>query len=506
MAQTNGGLSREQQNELYRTAVNKTAKADKQSGRLNDVIVSKPKKRRVYEPPVSAAVPEKTDVKRTARQSDNTEKISAEKPAAKAKQRKASIGDIAAEKKDKAIRSLLSRPKCPDAPAVECTWLKKRGRFDMPLFTVVLILLVMGIVMMSSASYAYSLAEQSDSFVYMEQQLQGAIIGFVALCFASKLDYHAYIKPWKRKSKKKYAAENGNGLNAAKVAFVFSCVLMIAVYFFGEAVNDAKRWITIFGVQFQPSELLKIAAILLVAYMLQRYYEQRRDIWYGFLKYWLVLIPACVFCLMQRHVSAMLIIFAIIYVMMFVGGSHRGGMISLIVLAVVALAMLLFVFKWDYLTERLQSFFEPFSATQDSTYQTSQSLITIGSGGWFGLGLGNSRQKYFYLPESQNDFVFSIICEELGFVGAMTVILLFVLFECRGFLIAAKAKDKFGSFVALGITLQIGIQALLNIGVACNAIPNTGISLPFFSYGRTALIIQMFEVGILLSVSKQSDT
>ena len=141
-----------------------------------------------------------------------------------------------------------------------------------------------------------------------------------------------------------------------------------------------------------------------------------------------------------------------------------------------------------------------------STYQTSQSLITIGSGNLFGLGLGNSRQKYYYLPESQNDFVFSIICEELGFFGGMTVILLFVLFEVRGFFIAARAKDKFGSLVAFGITLQIGLQAILNIAVACNAIPNTGISLPFISYGRSALLTQLAEVGILLSISKDANT
>ena len=202
----------------------------------------------------------------------------------------------------------------------------------------------------------------------------------------------------------------------------------------------------------------------------------------------------------------MLIVMAIIFLMMYVGGCNTKGLLAIVAFVILACFVLLYVVKWDYLTDRITSWTQPFSDMGDTTYQTSQSLITIGSGGWFGLGLGNSRQKYYYLPESQNDFVFSIICEELGFFGGMTVILLFVLFEIRGFIIAGKAKDKFGSLVALGITVQIGLQAILNIAVACNAIPNTGISLPFFSYGRSALLTQLAEVGILLSISKQADT
>ena len=352
----------------------------------------------------------------------------------------------------------------------------KRGRFDMPLFTVVLILIVMGIVMMSSASYAYALKEEGNSFAYAERQLVAAVIGFVFMIILSRIDYHAWAIPIKylgRKRREK--AKNGNGLNPAMLFFVLSCGLMVAVMLFGDSVNDAKRWITIFGVQFQPSELLKVACILLMAYMLQKNYERRSSLWYGFLKYWFVIVPATLLCYAQRHVSAMLIVMAIIFLMMYVGGCNTKGLLAIIAIVILACFVLLYVVKWDYLTDRITSWTQPFSDMGDTTYQTSQSLITIGSGGWFGLGLGNSRQKYYYLPESQNDFVFSIICEELGFFGGMTVILLFVLFEIRGFIIAGKAKDKFGSLVALGITVQIGLQAILNIAVACNAIPNTGI-------------------------------
>ena len=392
-------------------------------------------------------------------------------------------------------------------PYMECVKYKMRGKFDMPLFTATLILLVMGIIMMSSASYAYALKEEGNSFAYAERQLVAAVIGFIAMIVCSSFDYHLLVRPIKtffRTDKKK--PENGKGMNIAILFFLFCVVLMIAVLLVGDAVNDAKRWITIGGIQFQPSELLKIGMIILLAYMLQNSYEYRNRLWYGFGKQAFIAFFAAALCMAQRHVSAMLIILAIAFVMMFVGGSNKGGLIVLVLVAVIGFIALVYVFKWEYLTDRITSWLHPFSDAGDTTYQTSQSLITIGSGGWFGLGLGNSRQKYYYLPESQNDFVFSIICEELGFFGGMTVILLFVLFEVRGFIIAGRAKDKFGSLMALGITLQIGLQAILNIAVACNAIPNTGISLPFFSYGRTALITQLAEVGLLLNISRDADT
>ncbi len=491
----NGRLSREQQNELYRSlgkngdSRKNGASSGKKAVGLNDVLIPPANKYKNIPARTVTDTPVKTAKPHTA----------AEPKGAPAAAKKTGIASAVA---GSLVQKLFVHPPKPDAPAVTCTWFKRRGRFDMPMFTVVMILIVMGLVMMTSASYAYSYAEEGDSFAYTVRQIQGAVIGLVGMFFFSRLDYHALITPLKFGKKK----ENGNGITAAKILLLVSLALMVMVLLFGESVNDAKRWITIFGTQFQPSEILKIAVIVMVAYMLQRYYEVRRDSYYGFLRYWYVLIPALLMCVLQRHISALLIIFIIVYVMMFVGGCNRGCLIFLLVLGVLGILALLFVFRYEYLWDRINGFINPFSDIRGDTYQTYQSLLTVGSGGWFGLGLGNSRQKYFYLPESQNDFVFSIICEELGFVGAVTVILLFVLFIARGLYIAAKARDKFGSFLALGITIQIGLQALMNIGVACNAIPNTGISLPFFSYGRTALIIQMIEMGLLLSVSKQSDT
>jgi cell division protein FtsW len=214
--------------------------------------------------------------------------------------------------------------------------------------------------------------------------------------------------------------------------------------------------------------------------------------------------------MLQRHLSALMIVGIIGVSMMFVSGMPKKTFWKFIGCCVAAAGVVALYFVitgsgFTYISDRIESWRNPTADIQGSTWQTYNSLIAIGSGGWTGLGFGESRQKYLYLPEAQNDFVFSVICEELGFVGAVVVILLFVIFVLRGFYIASHAKDRFGMLVAAGITIQIGIQAFLNIMVASNSFPNTGISLPFFSYGGTALIIQLAEMGILLNISRQGD-
>lgn len=210
---------------------------------------------------------------------------------------------------------------------------------------------------------------------------------------------------------------------------------------------------------------------------------------------------------LQRHMSAVMLVGIIGVSMMFISGMPKKTFWKFIGVCAV-FGVLLLIYKmasgsgFSYISDRIQSWKNPESDPSGKTFQTYESLLSIGSGGWFGLGFGESRQKY-YLPESQNDFVFAIICEELGFVGAMVVVLLFVLFIIEGFMIASRSKDRFGMLLAAGITIQIGSQALFNIMVACNAFPNTGISLPFFSYGGTALMIQLAEMGIMLNVSRQ---
>lgn len=220
------------------------------------------------------------------------------------------------------------------------------------------------------------------------------------------------------------------------------------------------------------------------------------------------LLVSCGLTLMQPHLSGTIIIFLIGIVMMFVGNCRVRHILlmclAFIALAVVGLMALKTFFGYDYFGDRILSWRDPEADITNKTFQTYQSLVTIGSGGLFGLGLGNSRQKYSYLPASHNDFIFSVICEELGFVGAMLVILLFIIFVFRGFYIASKARDRFGMMLAVGITSQIGIQALMNIAVVTNSMPNTGISLPFFSYGGTALMMQLAEIGVVLNISRKA--
>ena len=254
----------------------------------------------------------------------------------------------------------------------------------------------------------------------------------------------------------------------------------------------------------QPSELAKFAIVISFAYLIDINFDRMKKFRYGTMPFMILLGVIAILLMIEPHLSCTLLIAAMGIILMFIGGSRfkhlalTGG-VGLAGIALWVAAKVL-TGKQTYFLKRLEPWFHPFES--DDAYQTQQSLIAIGSGGIFGLGMGESRQKYLYLPESENDFVFSIICEELGFVGAVTVILLFVLLVAQGFHIATHSKDRFGMLVACGFTLQIGLQAFINIGVVSNLLPNTGISLPFFSYGGTALMMQLFEMGIVLNISR----
>ena len=261
---------------------------------------------------------------------------------------------------------------------------------------------------------------------------------------------------------------------------------------------------------FQPSELMKIAIVLFFSMLIIRNEHRMKTFWYGIVPYMLMLGVIAALMMKEPHLSGTLIIGVLALTLIFVGGARPSHFAILIAVGAVGLTCVVLYLMHSkgigYFQNRILSWLDPFNEKymQDETWQTCQSLIAIGSGGMFGLGLGASRQKYNYLPEAQNDFVFAVLCEEFGFVGAVTVILLFCLLVFRGFYIAAKAKDKFGMLVAVGFTMHIGLQALLNIAVVSNAIPNTGISLPFFSYGGTALMMQLAEMGVLLNISRQA--
>ena len=368
-----------------------------------------------------------------------------------------------------------------------------RGVMDLSFFLIVITLLVIGIIMMFSASYAKALSESGgqNGTSYAMKQMMMAGVGIVALFFFSFFDYRHFASP--------------------KIAIPFYCgclALLIAVLAMGVTENGATRWIVIGPINFQPSELMKLAIIVLFSYLIVQNYNRMHTFSVGILPFGVLLGAVVVLLLLQPHLSCTLLTCAVAVILMFIGGVRWKHIGILIVVGVIGIVGIVF-YKiqtdgFTYFATRFQSWLDPFSDEKGGTWQTTQSLIAIGSGGLFGLGLGGSRQKFMYLPESQNDFVFSIVCEELGFIGAVTVILLFLLLVIRGIYIASKARDKFGMLITIGITAQIGIQAFLNIAVVSNLIPNTGISLPFFSYGGTALVMQLAEMGIVLNVSRQA--
>ena len=360
---------------------------------------------------------------------------------------------------------------------------EKLKQFDLPFLVLVILVLISGLVMLFSASYAAGLADEGDSMYYIKKQLFAAIIGVVAMLAASRLDYNYYRK-------------------LSVIAAGVSALLLILVFPMGVSANGAKRWIHL-GITFQPSEIAKIGMILILAHIIAKNYDKMSTFTSG------ILIPLgitggfALLVIIEPHLSGALLLVIIGVVMVFVGGANWKHL--LVCFLVVLLLVVLVVSMTSYMTKRVNAWLDPWSDPQGEGYQIIQSLYAIGSGGLMGLGLGNSQQKYGYLPEAHNDYIFSIVCEELGFVGAVIVILLFALLVWRGFRIALKAKDKFGCLICVGIMTQIGAQTLLNIAVVSNAIPSTGISLPFFSYGGTSLVLLLLEMGVVLNVSRQSN-
>ncbi len=368
------------------------------------------------------------------------------------------------------------------------------GNIDSLFFIIVIVLLVFGIIMMFSASYVAGLSE-GDGYKYVKTQGMAAVIGILAMIFISFFDYHILM-------------------NSKIITLGFLAALGILTYtsFFGEAVAGARRWIVIGSFSVQPSEIMKVALILYLSHLVCKNDHNLGSFTKGVIPLCIVMGVVCANMVLQRHISGLLIMCALGAVVIFVGGMPWKQLFQLAGLVIAAALVFILLYSafsgggLSYITDRFASSEELESGdTQGAYWQITQSLIAIGSGGWLGLGFGESRQKYLWLPESQNDFIFPIIVEELGYIGGLVVIFLFVVFIYRGFYIARKAPDKFGMLIVMGITFQIGLQAILNIGVACNAFPNTGISLPFFSSGGTALVIQLAEMGVILGVSRQCD-
>ena len=362
----------------------------------------------------------------------------------------------------------------------------RRGGFDSGFFLLVLLLLSMGVVMVLSSSYARAYYDPGgitggNAAYYFVRQLIFAALGVGAMLLASRLPMGLYRR-W---------------------AFPFlalTLVLLMLVPLIGVKANGSRRWLGVGGLTVQPSELAKLAVILAFSSMICRIRGRMRSFRWGILPFGGVLAVIVGLLVLEPHFSASIIIIAIGGVMMFLGGAGLGWFIAAAGAAGGALAVLLAFFP--YASSRISTWLDPFSSSSDEGYQIVQSLYSIGSGGLSGLGLGRSRQKFLYLPEEHNDFIFSVVCEELGFIGAALILALFALLILRGYWIALHCRDRFNFLVCAGVTTLLAIQVFLNVAVVTNLVPCTGISLPFFSYGGTALLIQLGEMGIILSASR----
>lgn len=360
---------------------------------------------------------------------------------------------------------------------------------DATFLIIVLVLVSFGLIMMFSASYANAYYLKGNSLFYISRQLPAAAFGIFVMLVASRVDYRIF-KP------------------LAFPIYLTSLVLLVIVLFM-PPLNNARRWIFIGPINFQPSEIAKFAVVIFFAALICKNHQKMNTFKYGIGIFLAALAPIVFLMLREPHLSGTVLILSLGAVMMFVGGSDArwfaaGGVVAVIAIAAVIIEPEILTTLAHYAGDRITIWLDPFSDPLDKGFQTVQSLYAIGSGGLMGAGIGASRQKYLYLPEPYNDFIFAIVCEELGFIGAVVIIGIFVLLVWRGFVIATRCPDRFGALIAAGLTAQVGIQTLLNIAVVTNTLPNTGISLPFFSFGGTSLVMLLGEMGIILSVSRKT--
>lgn len=375
------------------------------------------------------------------------------------------------------------------------------GRIDIPMLVITVVLLVIGITVMFSASHALSYRDNSgDSYKYATSQVVFAGIGLVAMFGISLVDYRIFLHEWHP-----YLFGKRRTVSFAHIVLWVSLLLTAAVIPFGvrNIPGGPKRWLPMPGFTFQPSDVLKFGLIVFLAYYVAKNYTKMRHFTVGLLKPGIILGIIVVLLMAQPHLSCVIIMGVIFVVMVSVGGANFRHVVTCLVLGGAFVYLLMMVSGYSYYWERMT--IDPLADPSDTTYQTYQAILAVGSGGLWGKGFDNSTQKYLYLPEAQNDFVYAVGVEEFGFIGGMLIILLFLIFVFRGFHIGRHAEDRFGMMMATGISLQVGAQALFNIGVNVSALPNTGISLPFFSYGGTALVMLLCEIGVILSISRRAD-
>ena len=354
------------------------------------------------------------------------------------------------------------------------------GVIDLPYLLLTLLLVAIGLIMLFSASYARAYYITGNSASYFTSQLVFAAAGIAVLFAISRVPYDWYRK-------------------LSRVIYAVTVLLLAAVLLVGTNVNGATRWINLGFTQFQPSEVAKFSLILSLSVIMTRFQKEIRS-FRVFLLCAAAMLVIAVLLVLEPHFSATIIIAALCFCMMAIGGVNLK---YLGIVAVVGTAVLLFLLlSGGYTGDRISAWRNPEADPLDTGLQILQSEYAIGSGGLLGLGFGKSRQKYLYLPEEHNDYIFSIVCEELGFIGAIAILLLFALLIIRGFWIAIHARDRFSMLLAAGLTTLLAIQVVLNVAVVTNLLPSTGISLPFFSSGGTALIMQLAECGIVLNISR----
>lgn len=358
---------------------------------------------------------------------------------------------MAKKKKEKSFSSFVNNP------------------IDFTLLITILLLLSMGLVMVLSASSPSALSESGNSYAFFSKQLIFAILGIIAMLFISKIDYRFYQKFYK---------------HAWWIALILLALVLIA----GTTVNGAKRWIFVTEtLSFQPSEVVKILMIIFYAGILVKNRDELGLYTKGFIKNMCLLAPIIGLLLLEPHFSVSIVIIGICATMMIMAGCKFWHFLATGAVAGIP-AMILLIVKEPYRLQRVITFLDPWKDATGDGWQVIQSLYAIGSGGLFGVGLGESKQKFLYIPEPHNDFIFSILGEELGFIGCAVVLILFAIFIWRGVLIAMKAPDMFGSLIAIGITALVAIQVIINVAVVTSSMPATGMPLPFFSYRRNSII------------------
>lgn len=359
------------------------------------------------------------------------------------------------------------------------------GKMDLTFLFLVVGLLVTGLIMLFSASAPYASHYYSNSYHFISRQFMFAVGGFILMLIVSKIDYHVFKKfVW--------------------VITGVSIALLILVLVMPETKEGFKRWLNLGFIQFQPSEVAKFALIVLLSFLISKNYKKMKDF-----KFQITLLGIiglfCVLILVENHLSATILVFTIGFVLMFIGGMSVKLIVGMASIGVGGVVMAIATGLISYASDRIQYWIDPWKDEMGKGFQTIQSLLAIGSGGVMGRGIGQSNQKYLWLPEPQNDFIFAVVCEELGFIGAALIVIAFALLVWRGFTIALRAPDRFGMLMCIGLVFQVGLQTVLNILVVTNTLPNTGISLPFFSYGGTSLVMLLVQMGIVLSISRSSN-